>query len=394
MIRHLNLPGRPACLGLLLLLLGACSSNPPSTDKPSQQPAPSKPATPVTRPEPPPQPVEPMVSAHRQLLVKAQSATDRGDYESALAESSADLAYISLVNSEHAHWAERALERGLHVIVDKPAFLELEEAIRLLEFSRTQGLCLAEATVYTRHPQIETIRGLFDRPDGQPTSLQVNFSFPVFEAGNFRTDKALGGGALFDLGPYAVSPGRIFWGGRPDEIVCRTLSTDGALGVDTSFSVLMRYPEGRCLLGHFGFTTTYRNRLALVGPERSVELDRVFTTPENLRNELRIAGARGSSTLDAPAGDAFGLFIREVLRRIEARDLEGLRLELFEDAYMLDWMRRSAERLALRARSTAWTSTAQRTASSAVGNSASRLSPGASTTRPRCSRTSTLICSR
>ena len=35
------------------------------------------------------------------------------DYDAALAESGADLVYVSTVNATHAEWAEQALERGL-----------------------------------------------------------------------------------------------------------------------------------------------------------------------------------------------------------------------------------------------------------------------------------------
>ena len=46
---------------------------------------------------------------------------DYSDYELALAQSKAGLVYVSLVNSDHAHWTERALESGRHVIVDHGA---------------------------------------------------------------------------------------------------------------------------------------------------------------------------------------------------------------------------------------------------------------------------------
>ena len=81
--------------------------------------------------------------------VASRSAPDAtfSDYETALAKSDAELVYISLVNSEHGLWVERALERGRNVIVDKPAVLDFEQARRLVELSRSRGLCLAEATV-------------------------------------------------------------------------------------------------------------------------------------------------------------------------------------------------------------------------------------------------------
>ena len=277
------------------------------------------------------------------IEVASRRASDAGfsDYESALAESAAELVYVSLVNSEHAHWVERALESGRHVVVDKPAFLELEQAERLVELSRSRGLCLAEATVYTRHPQIDAIRELFAHAGAAPTCILATFSFPPLDGENFRYRKALGGGALYDLGPYAVSPGRIFWGGRPDEVESRVLSTGGPDDVETAFSVLMRYPGGCSLLGQFGFTTAYRNRLSFLGPDLCVDVDRVFTTPGELGNELRVWQQSGASSVVAPAADCFALFLQEVLEKIRTRDLEGLRGELLDDAFVLDWMRRS-----------------------------------------------------
>src|ERR1700676_755088 len=45
------------------------------------------------------------------------------NYSEAIKAGTAEIAYISLVNSAHEIWVERALSMGYHVIVDKPAFL-------------------------------------------------------------------------------------------------------------------------------------------------------------------------------------------------------------------------------------------------------------------------------
>jgi len=276
--------------------------------------------------------------------IASRSASDAAfsDYERALAESDAELVYVSLINSEHAPWAERALEAGRHVVVDKPAFLDLGQAERLVEVSRSRGLCLAEATVYTRHPQIDAIRELFARPGAAPTCILASFSFPPMDGENFRYRRAFGGGALYDLGPYAASPGRVFWGGRPEDIECKVLSTGGPDGVETAFSVLMSYPGGCSMAGQFGFTTAYRNRLSFLGPDLGADVDRVFTPPDDLENELLVSQQSGASIVKVPAADCFALFMQEVLDRIRTRDLEGLRGELLDDAFVLDWMRRSA----------------------------------------------------
>ena len=53
-------------------------------------------------------------------------------YQNALKQSQAEVVYISTVNNEHAEWVEKALNYGFHVIVDKPAFLNLNTAENLL----------------------------------------------------------------------------------------------------------------------------------------------------------------------------------------------------------------------------------------------------------------------
>ena len=127
-------------------------------------------------------------------------------YREAEEKSEAEIAYISTVNSAHAFWTERALRRGMHVIVDKPAFLNLRTALEMTALAEKLDLCLAEATVYSYHPQISKVIEIIQEKNLTPTNLTVNFSFPPMNPGNFRYSKDLGGGAFNDLGPYAVSP--------------------------------------------------------------------------------------------------------------------------------------------------------------------------------------------
>src|SRR5262245_41448000 len=58
------------------------------------------------------------------------------DYAEALATLPPGLAYVSLPNKMHAEWATKALGKGFHVVVDKPAFTSLAEAEDLLDLAR------------------------------------------------------------------------------------------------------------------------------------------------------------------------------------------------------------------------------------------------------------------
>ncbi|MCX8044172.1 MAG: Gfo/Idh/MocA family oxidoreductase, partial [Desulfobacterota bacterium] len=218
------------------------------------------------------------------------------DYQIACTLSQAELVYVSLVNSEHAVWAERILKSGRHVIIDKPACISFDEARKLVELADNKNLCCAEATVYAWHPQVHIARTLFDQANTRPTRLTLSFSFPPFSDNNFRYQKHLGGGALLDLGPYAVTPGRLFFNTQPEEIVCRVCSRHPVTGVDTAFSVLAVYHGGCSMIGHFDFNTEYRNHITILSPQMSIDIDRVFTTPPDLENNLIVKSHNTTST--------------------------------------------------------------------------------------------------
>jgi predicted dehydrogenase len=266
-----------------------------------------------------------------------------GDYETALAASAGALAYVSLPNAHHAHWARRALEFGHHTVIDKPAVLRPSEAEELQLFAIRRDLCLAEATAYVWHPQIERALRIFTEAGSEPRHITAAFSFPPLASNDFRYERVLGGGAVFDLGPYVASCGRIFFGDSATEVVCRVLESATPDGVETAFSVLAIYPRGRALLGHFGFTTEYRNTIALLGPHVFVELDRAFTVPADARAELRVRQKNVGSVEICEPADCFGRFLGDVIGAIEHRTFAAFGQALVDDARAVGAMRTSAE---------------------------------------------------
>lgn len=272
-------------------------------------------------------------------LPKGISSRVFDDYETALAESGADLAYVSTVNSTHAEWTEKALQRGYHVIVDKPAFTSLDDTWRLLDLAQRQNLCLAEATVYGYHPQIEAVKRVFLEVESEPTQLAALLSFPPLPADDFRYQSALGGGALWDLGPCAITPGRLFFGAEPEEVVCRIMARGAE--VETSFSMLATYSGGRSMAGYFGFDTGYRNRLDILGPRVTATVDRIFTTPADVASELHISQNNRPRTIALPPADSFALFFRAVVAAVKTGQHRALAEDMLSDARVL-WQLREA----------------------------------------------------
>jgi NDP-hexose-3-ketoreductase len=252
------------------------------------------------------------------------------NYQDALETTKAEIVYITTVNSAHYEWAERFLKKGIHVIIDKPATLSLKETERLLYLARKNHKLVAEATVYLYHPQFSLIKEIFIREKSEPIFLNLSFSFPPLHFANFRYRKELGGGAVLDTGIYAISPGRYFFNAVPQEIYCTKDSFSNELLV--SYSILARYSEGRSLIGHFGFTTEYINRMNILGDHISVDIDRVFTTPDNIGNEIKVKIRNISNNIMVPKSNMFIQFFNKVIGAIVKNDFEEFYDHLIMDA--------------------------------------------------------------
>jgi NDP-hexose-3-ketoreductase len=265
------------------------------------------------------------------------------DYQEAIENFSPDIVYIALINSLHTEWIEKSLNHRCHVIVDKPACLSLEETEAMLALADKNHCCLAEALVYEAHTQITCLEDQFLKADIKPQSIVTTFAFPPFADDNFRNKKNLGGGAVWDLGPYAVSLGRIIFKAPVVNISAMLSSSHPQTGVDTGFSLLARFSEGRSLVGHFSFNAEYRNSALVLGPGMNVEINRIFTTPWDLSNTLQVQHAGSNRNQDAIACNAPVEFLRNIVSAIKSNNWEIYSKNLLNDAKALDSLNNALE---------------------------------------------------
>ena len=261
------------------------------------------------------------------------------DYDRALLESDADMVYISTVNNLHAELAQKALERGLHVVIDKPACLGLEATRHIVELARRKQLCLAEATVT---PTIRELRGYAvhsKRSAASPVTLSQSSVFLLIDRRISGTEPIwaevqCGISAPTPLPPAAYSSVRHLLR------LSAAISTSGE--VDTGFSLLATYPEGRSVVGSFGYTTGYINRLDIIGPRITVTMDRAFSPLPSTPADVTIRTTDQTVTITVPAADTFALFFADVFRSIAQGDFSRFADAMLEDANEMDRLRLSA----------------------------------------------------
>jgi NDP-hexose-3-ketoreductase len=265
-------------------------------------------------------------------------------YDAALRECPPGLVYISLPNSMHADWIRAALASGHHVIVDKPAVTgDYSQAQALAEFALSESRVLAEADVWPWHPLAQKAKEVSDSSGLVPKTVIATFTSPPMNPDNFRYRAELGGGALLDRGSYAASCGRFFFSEQPVDVSCAIQSYLEEGGVDTSFSVLLEYPNG-VLLGYFSLDSEYQNKVEIICDSLACSVERMFSPPADYAGSISLRAHNQSSRVDVPALDGFAAFIDDVLDAIEQRDYRRHSSMLLDDAKVLELLLTSAGR--------------------------------------------------
>lgn len=253
------------------------------------------------------------------------------NFERGLEGFSSDIVYVSTVNSTHYMIAKQVLEAGMNVIVDKPATMTANEADSLLGLAKQGKLLCAESTVYLEHPQFSRVREVFVQNGDSPKLLTVHFSMPPFLSGNFRYRKDLGGGALLDTLPYAVSICRYFFHDYPERVE-GIISERNPDGLDLEYSLLLVFPGGRTMVGHFGFNTEYMNHVSIIGNRTNVSFDRVFTIPDTLENVIRVDHMNEHDEIYVARGNNFRNFFDRIESALDEGDYSKFEEDLRYDA--------------------------------------------------------------
>lgn len=131
-----------------------------------------------------------------------------------------DAVYIPLPSGLHCEWALKAIAKGKHVLVEKPAVVNAIEAGRLFcspLLKQPNAPVLLEAFHFRFQPTWQYFVSLVDRPNiKHVTSIAKLPSYMVPQEG-IRFDYKLGGGNMLDLGTYAMYSLRDIIGAEPEE---------------------------------------------------------------------------------------------------------------------------------------------------------------------------------
>lgn len=210
-------------------------------------------------------------------------ATFHDSYEDLLADDGIDAVYISTPHPFHAEWTLKAVEAGKHVLCEKPLALNQWQAQAMIEAARDKGVYLSEAFMYRFHPQTAKVVELVRKKViGEVRLIRASFGFSVQgEHPQSRLfNSALGGGAILDVGCYAVSGVRLIAGAAAGKPFDNPVSLKGS--------------------GHVGPTDIDEWAAAVLQFESGITAQLATSIRAKLDNVIEISGTEGRILVPNP----------------------------------------------------------------------------------------------
>jgi predicted dehydrogenase len=207
----------------------------------------------------------------RAKVVEARVA--HASYEALVADPNIDAIYIGTPNGDHARWALAAVENGKHVLCDKSLCLRDDEAEKLRAAFTARKRRLVEGFMVRHHPQWSRARELVTEIGGA-THVRAWFRAMLDRKDDHRWSAELGGGALFDVGCYAINAARYFVGEEPRRARAFVKLRDA--GVDESTDALLEFPGGAIASVHGSLRAPFEQGVVVSGPRGRVIVERPF----------------------------------------------------------------------------------------------------------------------
>jgi predicted dehydrogenase len=194
-----------------------------------------------------------------------------GSYEALIDDPEIDVIYNPLPNSMHAEWSIRAMRAGKHVLCEKPLALTVDEVDAMAAASKSTGRIVAEAFMYRHQPQTLKVQELVNGGAlGTLQTIKGCFTFTLDREGNFRFQREMGGGSIWDVGCYPISYARMLVGAEPLEVFGWQVTGPG--GSDETFIGQLRFADGVHAQFDSGFRSPLRTSIEIIGSDGALNV--------------------------------------------------------------------------------------------------------------------------
>ena len=289
---------------------------------------------------------------------RAQSFADQhgavrayGSYEAMLADSEVDAVYIATVHPLHFEWIAHCVQAGKHVLCEKPLTMNLREAKQAKKLADGKRCLLREAFMYRHHPQTQKVVDLVTSGViGKVRMIEADFCYNSGIQPESRLQaKALGGGAILDIGCYTMSFVRLIAGRAHGRLFAEPIELkavghiDPQTQTDMWSTAVMRFEGDILAKATCALRMNRDNAAVILGEKGRITVEIPWRCPGSIRIEMD--GKDCAEVIDMPK--ARHLFCYEIesftneLRGQPMRvDAVGMRFDdTLGNMKALDWWR-------------------------------------------------------
>ena len=215
-----------------------------------------------------------------------------------------DIVYVATPHNLHYECIRAALQQGKHVFCEKVITVNEAQLREVKQLAKEKKLILMEGMTLYHMPLFKEVKHRINQGEiGSVKLVQVNFgSCKEYDIHNRFFSKELAGGALLDIGVYAVSFARYFLSSKPDVILttCNYFET----GVDEESGILMKNKEGQLVVSALTMRAKQPKRGVIAGEKGYIEIENyprgeraVITYTEDGRKEELCIGKTADALL-------------------------------------------------------------------------------------------------
>lgn len=227
------------------------------------------------------------------------------DYQTLIDADDIDAVYVALPPNQHARWSIAALAAGKAVLCEKPFALTMADAEAMLAAEAAHGGLLVEAQHSHYHPLSAQMRDLVQSGAlGTITAVTATFTVPVPAVpGELRYDRAVGGGALWDLGVYPA-----YWARSalrqiltPVAARQRWVGDDRLNGADIATEAELTTPDGARITLRCAMDAPFQAEIHFIGTRGTLDIRNPLPPQHGHHCRWTSDGAAHEAQFDAPS---------------------------------------------------------------------------------------------
>lgn len=167
------------------------------------------------------------------------------DFNDMFTDPDVDIIYITTLHNTHIDFMKKAIENKKHILVEKSITLNSDELSEAVELAKKNGVVIGEAMTIYHMPIFKELKKILDSDElGRVNLITANFgSFKPYDMNNRFFNRNLAGGAMLDIGVYALSLVRYFFDSSPNETLSQVKYAP--TGVDEQSGLLLMNDEGQ-----------------------------------------------------------------------------------------------------------------------------------------------------